>query len=145
MADSARRQYQRSGHRYASDLTDARLPSQRKGGAVRTLTIIHALRRKPQALAGSIYRDELFPSTTYAETWRRLSLALQCFRSPTPTGDDVESSATIATNGRSTMPLLYFLVRGHTCLQEVPQFVIRQASHLIEKYAATSCVEACAG
>jgi hypothetical protein len=38
--------------------------------------VIHALRRKPQALAGSIYRDELFPGTAYAEAWRRLSLAL---------------------------------------------------------------------
>jgi len=38
--------------------------------------VIHALRRKPQALAGSIYRDELFPGTAYAEAWRRLSSAL---------------------------------------------------------------------
>ncbi len=44
-------------------------------------SVIHALRRKPQALAGSIYRDELFPGTAYAPTtragaWRRLSSAL---------------------------------------------------------------------
>ena len=39
-------------------------------------SVIHALRRKPQALAGSIYRDELFPGTAYAEAWRRLSSAL---------------------------------------------------------------------
>ncbi len=38
--------------------------------------VIHALRRKPQALAGSIYRDELFPGAAYAEAWRRLSSAL---------------------------------------------------------------------
>lgn len=39
-------------------------------------SVIHALRRKPQALAGSIYRYELFPGTAYAEARRRLSLAL---------------------------------------------------------------------
>ena len=43
--------------------------------------VIQALRRKPQALAGSIYRDELFPGTAYAPriragARRRLSSAL---------------------------------------------------------------------
>jgi hypothetical protein len=38
--------------------------------------VIHALRRKPQALAGSIYRDGLFPRRAYAEAWAALSAAL---------------------------------------------------------------------
>lgn len=38
--------------------------------------VIHALRRKPQALASSVYRDALFPRSEYAEAWNRLSEAL---------------------------------------------------------------------
>ena len=38
--------------------------------------VIHALRRKPQALAGSVYRDGLFPRTEYAAAWDALSEAL---------------------------------------------------------------------
>jgi len=38
--------------------------------------VIHTLRRKPQALAGSVYRDGLFPRTEYAQAWTRLSNAL---------------------------------------------------------------------
>ena len=38
--------------------------------------VIHALRRKPQALAGSVYRDGLFPRSEYAEAWTALSSAL---------------------------------------------------------------------
>ena len=38
--------------------------------------LIHALRRKPQALAGSVYREGLFPRTEYAAAWRDLSAAL---------------------------------------------------------------------
>ncbi len=38
--------------------------------------VIHALRRKPQALAGSVYRDSLFPRSEYAATWAVLSEAL---------------------------------------------------------------------
>ena len=34
--------------------------------------VIHALRRKPQALWSSIYRDSLFPRTEYVETWKVL-------------------------------------------------------------------------
>ncbi len=34
--------------------------------------VIHALRRKPQALWNSIYRDSLFPRTEYAQTWKVL-------------------------------------------------------------------------
>ena len=35
--------------------------------------VIHALRRKPQALASSVYRDSLFPRVEYANAW-----ALMC-------------------------------------------------------------------
>ena len=35
--------------------------------------VIHALRRKPQALAGSVFRDSLFPREEYVEAWARLS------------------------------------------------------------------------
>lgn len=38
--------------------------------------VIHALRRKPQALAGSVYREGLFPRSEYAEAWAALSSAL---------------------------------------------------------------------
>jgi hypothetical protein len=38
--------------------------------------VIHALRRKPQALAGSVFRDDLFPRAEYARAWARLSEAL---------------------------------------------------------------------
>ncbi len=34
--------------------------------------VIHALRRKPQALWNSIYRDSLFPRTEYAAAWKVL-------------------------------------------------------------------------
>jgi hypothetical protein len=34
--------------------------------------VVHALRRKPQALWSSIYRDSLFPRTEYAEAWKVL-------------------------------------------------------------------------
>ena len=38
--------------------------------------VIHALRRKPQALAGSVYRDGLFPRSEYAAAWAALSETL---------------------------------------------------------------------
>ena len=38
--------------------------------------VIHALRRKPAAFAGSVYRDSLFPRTEYADAWVRLSETL---------------------------------------------------------------------
>jgi len=38
--------------------------------------VIHALRRKPQALAGSVYRDGLFPRSEYEAAWTALSAAL---------------------------------------------------------------------
>jgi hypothetical protein len=38
--------------------------------------VIGSLRRKPQALAGSVYRDSFFPRTEYAAAWGALSAAL---------------------------------------------------------------------
>jgi transposase InsO family protein len=38
--------------------------------------VIHALKRKPGALAGLVYRDSLFPRTEYAAAWSALSDAL---------------------------------------------------------------------
>ena len=38
--------------------------------------VIHALRRKPQALAASVYRDGLFPRGEYAAAWAALAEAL---------------------------------------------------------------------
>jgi hypothetical protein len=38
--------------------------------------VIHALKRKPGALAGLVYRDSLFPRTEYAAAWTALSDAL---------------------------------------------------------------------
>lgn len=52
----------------------------RNGGArlhcVNYHHVIHALRRKPQALTSSVYRDDLFPSSDYAQAWGVLSKAL---------------------------------------------------------------------
>ena len=38
--------------------------------------VIHALRRKPRALARSIYRDSLFPRVEYTQAWAHLSETL---------------------------------------------------------------------
>ncbi len=38
--------------------------------------VIHALKRKPQALAGSMYRDGLFPRSEYRRAWDALTAAL---------------------------------------------------------------------
>ena len=38
--------------------------------------VIHALRRKPQALAASVYRDGIFPRGEYAAAWAALAGAL---------------------------------------------------------------------
>lgn len=40
--------------------------------------VIHPLRRKPQALAGAVYRDGLFPRSEYEAAWATLSTALLC-------------------------------------------------------------------
>jgi hypothetical protein len=38
--------------------------------------VIHALRRKPQAFAASVYRDGIFPRGEYAAAWQALAEAL---------------------------------------------------------------------
>jgi hypothetical protein len=38
--------------------------------------VIHALKRKPGALANSVYRDSLFPRTEYALVWRALQISM---------------------------------------------------------------------
>lgn len=38
--------------------------------------VIHSLRRKPQALANLVYRDQLFPRAAYARAWQAVSTAL---------------------------------------------------------------------
>jgi hypothetical protein len=38
--------------------------------------VVHALKRKPQALAGLTYRDQLFPRGEYRRAWQALSAAL---------------------------------------------------------------------
>lgn len=40
--------------------------------------VIHALKRKPGALANSIYRNSLFPRTEYVLVWKALQAALSC-------------------------------------------------------------------
>lgn len=60
-------------------VTHPRQRGRRDGARVHCVNyrhVIHALRRKPQALAGSVYRDGLFPRTEYAEAWSALSAAL---------------------------------------------------------------------
>ena len=43
-----------------------------RGHVVDYRHIIHALRRKPQALLNLVYRDQLFPRTAYRRAWDRL-------------------------------------------------------------------------
>jgi hypothetical protein len=38
--------------------------------------VVHALKRKPMALAGSVYRDSLFPHQAYRQAWDALDRAL---------------------------------------------------------------------
>jgi hypothetical protein len=60
-------------------VTHPRHRARRDGARVHCINyrhVIHALRRKPQALAGSVYRDGLFPRTEYAEAWAALSAGL---------------------------------------------------------------------
>lgn len=60
-------------------VTHPRQRGRRDGARVHCVNyrhVIHALRRKPQALAGSVYRDGLFPRTEYAEAWSALSATL---------------------------------------------------------------------
>ena len=60
-------------------VTHPRHRARRDGARVHCVNyrhVIHALRRKPQALAGSVYRDGLFPRTEYADAWTALSAGL---------------------------------------------------------------------
>jgi hypothetical protein len=60
-------------------VTHPRHRARRDGARVHCVNyrhVIHALRRKPQAMAGSVYRDGLFPRSEYAEAWTALSNAL---------------------------------------------------------------------
>ena len=54
--------------RIASD----RVARGQRGHVIDYRHIIHALRRKPQALLNLVYRDQLFPRTAYRRTWDRL-------------------------------------------------------------------------
>ena len=62
-----------------SVVTHPRMRGRKDGARVHCVNyrhVIHALRRKPQALAGSVYRDGLFPRREYADAWAALSDAL---------------------------------------------------------------------
>jgi len=63
--------------------------------------IIHALRRKPQALLNLVYRDQLFPRTAYRRTWDRL----------------IESGP--PRSACRTMVALLALAHEHTCEAEL--------------------------
>jgi len=52
------------------------VPDGQRGHVVDYRHVIHALKRKPQALAGSMYRDGLFPRSEYSRAWQALSAAL---------------------------------------------------------------------
>lgn len=47
-----------------------------RGHVVDYRHVIHSLRRKPQALANVIYRDQLFPRAAYARSWQAMHEAL---------------------------------------------------------------------
>ncbi|MEF2553164.1 hypothetical protein VQ042_17660 [Aurantimonas sp. A2-1-M11] len=82
------------GHRLRVHLYDARVEAflgnthvvthrrVRAGGGGRRVHVvdyrhvIHALQRKPMALAGSLYRDSLFPRDEYRQAWAALDKAL---------------------------------------------------------------------
>jgi hypothetical protein len=49
-----------------------RLARGQRGHVIDCHHIIHALRRKPQALLNLVYRDQLFPRTAYRRAWDRL-------------------------------------------------------------------------
>lgn len=56
-----------------------RARGQKSGDRVHVINyhhVIHALKRKPGALANSIYRDSLFPRTEYVLVWKALQAAL---------------------------------------------------------------------
>lgn len=67
------------GGSHAFTLPRGRAPANGKGGhghVVDYRHVIHSLRRKPQALANLVYRDQLFPRVAYARTWQAVSTAL---------------------------------------------------------------------
>jgi hypothetical protein len=81
------------GHRLRVHVFDARIeaylgsthvvthPRRSIGGGVRKHVVdyrhvVHALKRKPQALAGLTYRDQLFPRSEYRRAWNALNAAL---------------------------------------------------------------------
>jgi hypothetical protein len=56
-----------------------RARGQKSGDRVHVINyhhVIHALKRKPGALANSIYRDSLFPRTEYVLVWRALQASM---------------------------------------------------------------------
>jgi hypothetical protein len=60
-------------------LSHPRARARRDGRRVHVVNyrhVIHALKRKPQALAGSVYRDGLFPRSEYAQAWQLLTAAM---------------------------------------------------------------------
>ncbi|WP_374189886.1 IS21 family transposase [Rhizobium rhizogenes] len=67
------------GASHAFTLPRGRPPSGGKGQhghVVDYRHVIHSLRRKPQAFANLVYRDQLFPRLAYAQTWQAMSEAL---------------------------------------------------------------------
>jgi hypothetical protein len=54
----------------------ARPGSKQRAHVVDYRHVIHALKRKPQALAGSLYRNALFPRGEYRRAWDHLRAAL---------------------------------------------------------------------
>ena len=67
------------GGSHAFTLPRGRAPANGKGGhghVVDYRHVIYSLRRKPQALANLVYRDQLFPRVAYARTWQAISTVL---------------------------------------------------------------------
>ncbi|WP_442780477.1 IS21 family transposase [Ensifer sp. SL37] len=65
---------------HAFTLPRGRPPSSGKSGqhahVVDYRHVIHSLRRKPQALANLVYRDQLFPRAAFARTWQAMNKRL---------------------------------------------------------------------
>lgn len=67
------------GTSHVLDLRRGRAPGNgrgKRGHVVSYHHVIAGLRRKPQALANLIYRDDLFPRRAYADTWDALTAVL---------------------------------------------------------------------
>ena len=54
----------------------ARLPGSNRGRVIDYRHFIDALKRKPQAFKGLVFRDALFPRQAYRRTWEQLDLKL---------------------------------------------------------------------